>query len=116
MINRGAVLLKYQDPAIRWINEADPYEDDPGITRQDLEQDRTVYLVSPEDSDGEAAVRRWIESNYQALFESELSGWYTDPDLWPEPRNLTTFDEWFDVEYHSMVVDTVGGEIQDDEI
>lgn len=116
MLNRGAVLLKYRDPAIRWINEADPYEEDPGITRQELERDRTVYLVSPEDADGEAAVRRWIESNYQALFESELSGWYTDPDLWPEPRNLATFDEWFEVEYHSMVVDTVGGEIQNDEI
>jgi hypothetical protein len=116
MINRGAVLLKYGDPAIRWINDTDPYDEDPGIARQDLHQDRTVYLMSPADADGDAAVRRWIELNYQALFESELSAWYTDPELWPEPRTLATFDEWFGVEYHSMIVDTVDGEIQDEEI
>jgi hypothetical protein len=72
--------------------------------------------VSPQDADGDAAVRRWIESNYQALFESELSGWYTDPKLWPEPRTLETFDEWFDVEYHSMIVDTIDGEIREEEM
>ena len=116
MIDRGAILLKHRDPAIRWINDADPYDEDPGITRQDLRQDRTVYLVSPQDADGDAAVRRWIESNYQALFESELSGWYTDPKLWPEPRTLETFDEWFDVEYHSMIVDTIDGEIREEEM
>lgn len=116
MINRGAILLKYREPAIRWINEADPYEEDPGITREDLQQDRTVYLVSNEDADGEVAVQRWVEANYEALFESELSGWYNDPDLWPKPRTLGVFREWFDVEYHSVVVDTAGGRILDEDI
>jgi hypothetical protein len=116
VINRGAILLKYRDPAIRWINEADPYDEDPGITHKELQQDRTVYLVSPEDADGEAAVQRWVESNFRTLFESELSGWYTDRKLWPEPRSLEVFYEWFDVEYHSMVIDTVGEEIRNDEL
>lgn len=116
MINRGTVLLRYKDPAIRWINQADPYEEDPGITRQDLQQDRTVYLVSSEDADGEAAASRWTERNFRALFESVLSGWYTDQTLWPEPRSLQLFRKWFGVEYHSMVIDTVEEKIREDEI
>ena len=34
MINRSAVILKCKEPFVRWINEADPYEDDPGITTE----------------------------------------------------------------------------------
>lgn len=116
MINRGAILLKYRDPMVRWINDADPYDDDPGITKEFLRNDRTVYLVADEDADGPEAVERWVEANYEALFESELAGWYADPSLWPEPRTLEVFHEWFDVEHHSIVVDTVQGEIRSEEI
>ncbi|MEX2488341.1 MAG: hypothetical protein WD356_02315 [Pseudomonadales bacterium] len=115
MINRGAILLRYREPMVRWINEADPCNDAPGITRESLQQERTIYLVSDDDMDGEAAVARWIEANFDVLFESELEGWYTDPGLWPKKRTLELFREWFEVEYHSVVVDTVGGAIHDDE-
>ena len=116
MINRGAILLKYRGPMVRWINDADPYDDDPGITKEFLRNDRTVYLVADEDADGPEAVERWVETNYEALFESELAGWYADPALWPEPRPLEVFREWFDVEHHSIVVDTVQSEIRSEEI
>lgn len=116
MINRGAILLTYREPAIRWINEADPYDEDLTTTKEDLQHDRIVYLVADADADGEAAAKRWVEANFEALFETELALWYTDPELWPEPRTLETFYEWFDVEYHSMVVDTIQGEIRDEEI
>lgn len=113
MINRGAILLRYRAPAIRWINEADPY-DSPELTSDDLQRDQTVYLVSDEDAGGEAAAERWIRRNFAEIFERELEGWYTDPTLWPERRTLATFRAWFDVEYHSVVVDTVGGAIYDE--
>jgi hypothetical protein len=48
MINRGAILLRYWAPAIRWISEADPY-DSPELTSDDLQRDQTVYPVSDED-------------------------------------------------------------------
>lgn len=115
MVNRGAVILKYREPMVRWINEADPYNDDPGITTKDLKQERTVYLISVGDADGEEAVENWVKANFKPLFENELDGWYTDPDLWPKKRTLALFREWFEVELHSVVVDTVGGDIHDDE-
>lgn len=116
MINRGAVLLRYKEPMVRWINEADPSDKNPGITAESVQQECTVYLISDDDSDGEDAVQNWVEANFQELFESELEGWYTDPNLWPRQRTLETFRQWFEVEYHSVIVDTVGEEIVDDAV
>lgn len=113
MVNRAAVLLRYKDPIMKWIKGADPLDDREGITLASVNEDRTVYLVS----DGEAEnIDRWIRANYGALFKSELEGWYTDESLWPKKRDLKTFKEWFEVECHSVVLDTVGGQIFDDEI
>ena len=57
-----------------------------------------------------------ISLNFEQLFESEIEDWYTDESLWPKNRNRKLFDEWFDVECHSVLIDTVDGKIIDDEI
>jgi hypothetical protein len=113
MVNRGAVILKYKDPFLKWISEADPSEHKAEITAEDANQERTVYLISDEDAEN---VDGWIRENYETLFEAELEGWYTDEALWPRKRNHKVFMEWFDVECHSVILDTVGGDIYDDEI
>ena len=115
MLNRAAVILKYRGPAVRWINEADHYNEDPGISAESLMEERTIYLISEDDEHGGDRGQSWIKANFEALFEAELEGWYTDPTLWPEGRTLKLFHEWFKVEYHSVIVDTVGGELYDDE-
>lgn len=113
MVNRAAVILRYKDPIVKWINEADPVKDGSEVSLASANEERTVYLVS----DGEAEnIDRWIRENHGVLFESELEGWYTDESLWPKKRDLKTFKEWFEVECHSVVLDTVGGQIFDDEI
>ncbi len=117
MINRSAVILKYKDPAVKWINEADPYDDDPGITAASVNTDRTVYLVREEDADGPDALKEeWVSLNYEALFENELEGWYTDESLWPQDRTLDLFYKWFDVECHTVIIDTIGSPIENEEI
>ncbi len=115
MLNRGSVILKYREPVVRWINEADPYDDDPGIAMEQLQNECTVYLIADEDADTPGAIDRWVRENFEWLFEAELEGWYTDPALWPQDRTIELFFEWFEVEFHSEVVDTVDGEIYDDE-
>jgi len=52
--------------------------------------------------------------NYQALFEAELEEWYPDPALWPEDRSYPVFRDWFDVECHTVLLDTVGAPLRDD--
>ena len=43
MLNRTAIVLRYREPFVRWINEADPYTEDPDISVGPDEQ--TVYLI-----------------------------------------------------------------------
>jgi len=113
MVNRGAVILRYKTPFIKWIKDADPSENSSEITMSNPNEDRTVYLITDADAEN---VEGWIRENHVSLFESELEGWYTDDTLWPKNRDYKTFKEWFEVECHSVIMDTVGGEINDDEI
>ena len=113
MVNRGAVILRYKAPFIKWIKDADPSENSSEITMSNANEDRTVYLITDADAEN---VEGWIRENHVSLFESELEGWYTDDTLWPKNRDYKTFKEWFEVECHSVIMDMVGGEINDDEI
>lgn len=116
MINRAALILRYREPAVKWVNDADPYDASPEITIDDINHDRTVYLISDEDAESGESVNEWVELNYLTLFEVELEGWYTDPSLWPEDRSLEAFHSWFHVECNTVIIDTVEGEIHDDDI
>ena len=113
MINRAAVILKYKAPFIQWVNDADPYKDNPGITLESENKDCTVYLILEDDAE---KLEEWISVNFKQLFESEIEDWYTDESLWPKNRNRKLFDEWFELECHSVLIDTVDGKIIDDEI
>jgi hypothetical protein len=113
MINRAAIILKYKAPFIKWMNDSDPYKDDPGITIESVNIDRTVYLIREDDAE---KLEEWISLNFKQLFESELEGWYTDESLWPKKRNKKLFNEWVEVQCHSVLIDTVGSKIVDDEI
>ena len=113
MINRAAVILKYKAPFIQWVNDADPYKDNPGITLESENKDCTVYLILEDDAEN---LEEWISLNFKQLFESEIEDWYTDESLWPKNRTRKLFDEWFDVECHSVLIDTVDGKIIDDEV
>lgn len=113
MVNRGAVILKYKEPIFKWIIEADPSERKAEMTVEEANKERTVYLISDDDAEN---VDKWIRENFGALFEAELEGWYTDETLWSRNRGYEVFMEWFDVECHSVIMDTVSGIIYDDEI
>ena len=116
MINRAAIILKYKKPAIQWINETDPYKDNPGISEKDANEERTVYLIEDDAAESSAALNQWIRNNYNNLFENELNGWYANPNLWPEHRTLTLFRKWFIVECHTIIIDTVGTAIIEEDI
>jgi hypothetical protein len=116
VLNRGAILLRYREPMIRWINGADPSGKGPSVTAESLVNDCRVYLVADESCEHEAVVEEWVHNNCEALFREELSGWYIDESLWPAPLNWHTFQQWFRIEFHSSLVDTVEGPLYDDEI
>ena len=113
MINRIAVIIRYESPFIQWINKSDSYDAASPVTIDEANEDSTVYLVDDKYADN---FESWLKKNYKILFENELYGWYTDPALWPEKRDLRTVRKWCTVEYYTVVLDLGRGGIIDDEI
>jgi len=115
VVNRGALILRYKEPAVRWINEADPNPSAPPIDLQSANEDRNVYLISDSAGDDRQSLDRWLKRHYAEIFEIELEDGYTDPNLWPKPRSYTLFREWFEPELHTVLMDLGHGAILDDE-
>jgi hypothetical protein len=110
MLNRAALILRYKQAFVDWINAADPSPTWPALTLAEANQEHTVYLVEDEDE-----LAQWLVRHHQELFEEELNGWYTDPALWPRDRSLKTLREWCSFELHTVVVDTSESPLEDDE-
>jgi hypothetical protein len=113
MINRAALILRYKQPFVDWINGVDPSADSPNLTLADVDHERTVYLIEVED---EAELAGWLTRHHEEVFEQELWGWYTDPALWPRDRSLKTLKEWCSFELHTVVIDTAETPLEDDDL
>ena len=96
-----------KSPYLAWARGVD----DTGIA-PDLKAERTVHLV-PEYGTPE---KPWaiLEEGFDEIFTRELSGWQTDESAWPEDRTFSMFQEWFEIEFTSMVEDLCGYELMDD--
>ncbi|MCG9646935.1 hypothetical protein L1D18_23010 [Vibrio parahaemolyticus] len=77
MVNRGALMLRYEQPAVDWINKVDPTKSG-SFTLESVNTDRTVYLVSNEVADSPESIKEWVKLNCELLFENELFNWYVD--------------------------------------
>lgn len=51
MVNRGAVILRYKAPFVKWIQEADPSGQKLELTIEQANREKTVYLISDEDAE-----------------------------------------------------------------
>ncbi len=115
MINRAAVLLRCKAPVLEWIQGVTPASHAGDLSLAELNRERTVYLISDREADTDDSLRRWIKKRYRLLFEEELASWCTDEALWPEKLSLRLFDEWFEVECHTIVEDLESGSIRNEE-
>lgn len=86
MLNRAALILRYKQPFVDWINAVDPSPESFTLSLADTRDERTVYLIDAIDDLDH--FQRWLARNHKWLFEAELNGWYTDPALWPRDRSL----------------------------
>lgn len=108
MLNRGALLVRPARPFIDWAASLD----DSGVLPE-VDGEQTVYLV-PEFGD-ESEQRAILEEVFAEVFESELFGWHTDESVWPQPRTLKMFHEWFSIEMHSVIEDLCEYPLEDDD-
>ncbi len=105
-INRFAVIIRPLEPFVEWVNSAPVRGTDDLVPLEVLQEDATVVLTPEMDANDEAL--DWLKTYKAKLFEMELESWCTDRSTWPEKRTARLFDQWFDLEVHSMVYDAVG--------
>lgn len=99
VLNRCLFTVVPRQPLLDWLNRhGEQY------TLEELRSDASSYLVdedADEDEDGSGALKRV----YRKMFEHELASWMSDPKAWPAERTFELFQDWFEVTFHSMVID-----------
>lgn len=107
LINRASIVLIPKQPFLDWIRtvERSKSKDDLWLNDLDIRKDRNVYLIDELESDKE--LEEYLKDNFEKFFLNELNDWYTDTELWPKDITFEMFREWLDIEFHSMVHDTL---------
>ncbi len=106
-VNRTVVIIKGKQPLVDWINSSDPKNP---VTIEDVQNDCNVLLIPSEYSREEAIES--VEQSYETIFLSEIEGWHIDEAFWPEDITLEKFRDWFDLEYHSTLIDVIEEDIE----
>lgn len=106
-VHRNVAIVKLKEPFLSWLKAIQHADAD--MTAEDLNQACTALLIPDFDLDEDS--RAYIYSHYQAIFENELESWVQDEAVFPTQRDLKMFEEWFDIEIYTTVLDTVDGEI-----
>jgi hypothetical protein len=100
-INRSAIVVRPRQPFLDWLRWADPTAHD--LSLEDLCEEPSVYLI-PE-SQSEEDLREHLTKLCGRIFEEQLDGWYRVPSTWPNQRDMETFERWFELSFHSIVID-----------
>lgn len=112
MLNRSAITVKAKQPFMDWLHGL-PDPVDSAVTLQDVNEEQPVYLI-PECIDPDM-FPELLSHYFDTIFDAELSGWWVDRKDWPQPRTVEMFQEWFQVELHSMVEDLGDEELVDED-
>lgn len=110
-LDRIAVVLRPTEALLNWLTEQP--NQDPSLDLNDLCNDCTTLLIPGFTSPDEAF--EFLEERYAALFDNELASLGVPAECWPNDRNFELFNEWFDVEFHSLVYDLVEEDVLIDE-
>ena len=108
-VDRSVAIIKPRQPFLDWLTSV-AGNDMVDLTLDNLRADCTALLV-PEYDDPEEAVA-WVDERAEQLFRQELASWHEDEAAWPADRSLMVFWQWFDVEFHSLVLDSVDEPIE----
>jgi hypothetical protein len=105
-VHRNVAIVKLKEPFLSWLKAI--RHPDADMTAEGLNHTCTALLIPDfgfyEDS------RAYIYSHFRAIFENELESWGDEADF-PKELDVKMFEEWFDIEIYSTVLDMVDGEI-----
>lgn len=111
-IDRSVAVIKPKQPFVDWANQLP----DPEIivNLKDLQKECTVFLIPDYDFEEEAI--ECIEELCEDIFVEMLFSWHTEESHWPDNRSSDMFWKWFEVEFHSMVIDPYEDPIEKEEL
>jgi len=111
-INRSIAILRIKQPFVDWANELPDAEIKSSL--DDFKTDCLAILIPDYDTDEEAEGD--INEIYEDIFTQILSEWSTEESWWPQDRTNGIFWQWFEVELHSIVMDSSAEPIEEDEL
>jgi hypothetical protein len=113
LVERCAIVVKPKQPYLDWIIKQDPSFK---ISLEEIQRDCRLYLFPgfEEEDVIETAIEKYLKVNYEDIFLSELSAWYTDEKMFPK-INYPLFSDWFEISINTMIFDTVDGPIDKEE-
>ena len=114
IIDRAAITLKVKQPAVDWINKVASMTGGEKLTLKEVNEDSQLYLI-PDDVDYKDLAVIWVYKNAEALLVEFMNSWYQDESLWPTILDIDLLEKWFDIGYHSLIIDTVDGPINKEE-
>ena len=109
-VNRAALIVKPKRPFFNWANSLEG----PSLNPDEPLYDPPIYLVEEVEFSPDPGPA--LQKHHKAIFEHELAAWYLDETAWPPTRDLATFNEWFDVELRSLLVDLSDYQLEVEEL
>lgn len=106
--NRTLYVVRATEEMLTWVNSLKDTEGEQ-LSLEEVNEDSSAYLLDSGDELEEMApndlLATAVEDNWEEWFLMELRSWTQDEKEWPQEISLEMFEEWFDVSYHSMIVD-----------
>lgn len=100
-LNRSAIIVTPKQPFLDWLHSVDPTSRE--LKLSDLAKEPFIYLV--QECENEREFEKCLRKMFPAIFASELTAWWTDISGWPVNRTLDMFRKWFDICFHSVLLD-----------
>ena len=111
-INRSVAIIRPKQPFIDWANQLPDAESKTSL--EDLKDDCLAILIPNYEDNDEA--NGYIDEMAEDIFEEELFSWCTHKPWFPKNRTKKMFWDWFEVEFHSIVIDQCRNAIKKEEL
>lgn len=72
--------------------------------------DELAILIPEFDTDEDAKLH--LSALWEDIFAYELWAWCTQESWWPEERSEKMFWDWFEIQFHSEVIDLCSNQIK----
>lgn len=107
-INRSVAIIRPKKPFIDWTNQLPDAEHKTSL--DDFKDDCLAILIPNYGTNDEA--KEYINEMAEDILEEELFSWCTHEPWFPKNQTKEMFWKWFEVEFHSIVVDPYEEPIQ----